>query len=206
MRRFAIAALVCAALTAAHASETYEIDSVHSDVSFKIRHLVSRVKGGFKEFSGKIDLDRSDLTKAKVSFAIAAASIDTGNTRRDDHLRSSDFFEVEAHPRITFESTSVRKAAENLYDVTGKFTMHGVTKEITIPVEVLGFTSHPRFGDRAGFTTSFTLDREDYGITWNSAMDAGGFVLGRAVQCEINLETVKIEEPEPVEGQNQPKG
>lgn len=177
--------------TLAGAKETYTVDPAHSDVTFRVRHLVSYVTGSFGEFSGTILLNRDNLANSSVEFAIRAASIDTANQRRDEHLRSEDFFHADKFPDITFKSAKITKAAGDTYDVTGRLSMHGVTKVITVPVEVLGFVAHPQFGERAGFTASFSVNREDYGITWNMPMGADALVLGNEVRIQVNVEAMK---------------
>jgi len=176
---------------AAHAGEIYEVDSAHSDVTFKIRHLVSNVTGHFRDFSGEIDIDRENLVNSSVRFTIKTASIDTASDRRDKHLRSDEFFDVEKFSEITFVSTSIAKDGGDTYDVKGTFTLHGVAREITLAVKVLGFTSHERFGERAGFSSELTLDRTDYGITYNMPLDADTLVLGEEVRIEINIEAAR---------------
>lgn len=180
------AGLLILAAAIAQAADTYHVDRVHSAVAFKVRHIVSKVPGKFTDFDGLIVLDREDMTKSSVEFSIKAASIDTDNERRDGHLRSSDFFDVENHPEITFKSTAISKAGENKYNVTGEFTMRGTTKSITIPVEVLGLSGD---NSTAGFETSFTINRQDYGVKWNNAMEGGGMLLGDDVDVTINIES-----------------
>ena len=182
-----IAIVVCAGLCV-QAGETYKVDPAHSDVTFKVRHLVSNVTGHFRDFSGTMDIDRSNLASSSVEFNIKTTSIDTANERRDNHLRSEDFFNVEKFPEITFKSTGITKAKGDIYDVKGKFTMHGVSKDITVPVEVLGFVSAAKLGERAGFTAVMSLDRNDYGIGWNMPMGADSVVLGEEIYIEINIE------------------
>ena len=172
------------------------MDPSHSNVDFRIRHLISTVSGRFSAFSGTILLDTTDLTKSSVRFVIDAKSIDTANAKRDEHLRSADFFEVEKYPEIVFESTSIAKTGENAYAVTGNFTMHGVTKPITVPVTYLGSMTGPRGTPLAGFAAEVVLNRKDFGIVWNRALDAGGAVLGDEVTCRIALEAaVRKETP-----------
>jgi len=185
-------ALTILALAAAPAmADTYEIDKNHSDVTFRVRHLVSNVSGRFTDFAGQIEVDPAAPEKSSVKFTIQAASVDTSNERRDGHLRSEDFFHAEAHPEITFESSSVEPKGDDLYDVTGTLTMRGVSKEVTLPVKYLGSMKDNRGNEKAGFEIETTLDRKDYGILWNSALDTGGFVLGDEVQVHIGLETTK---------------
>jgi polyisoprenoid-binding protein YceI len=173
------------------AGDTYSIDAVHSDVSFKIRHLVSKTAGRFAEFSGNIDADFQNLEASSVEFVIQAGSIDTRDERRDNHLRSADFFDVENFPEITFTSHEITKSGDDSYAVAGTLTMHGVAKEITLPVTYLGQAKDPRGNVKAGFETSTTLDRKEFGISWNRALDSGGLILGDEVQISISLEVAK---------------
>ena len=175
--------------TAASAADTYTIDAGHSDVSFQVRHIVSQTRGTFDTFSGDIVMDVETPENSSVSFSIETASINTKNEDRDDHLRGEDFFDVTKYPTLTFESHSVRKVMENRFQVQGTLTLHGVSKEMTLPVEFHGSAKDPWGGTRAGFSVSTALDRQDFGITWNKALDQGGFVLGDEVKIEINLET-----------------
>lgn len=172
-------------------AESYKIDPGHSEVSFTIRHMVSQVRGRFKDFSGTINMDPKAPQKSSVDFTIKATSVDTANDDRDKHLRKADFFDVEKYPEITFKSDSVQPAGKDKYNVTGTLTMHGVSKKITLPVTFLGEAKDPWGGTRAGFETSTKLDRKEYGIVWNSAIDNGGVLLGDDVNVSINLETVK---------------
>lgn len=191
------AAVLAAPLFAAapaRAADTFEIDPVHSDVTFEIRHLVSRVGGQFGEFDGTISMDPEDPSSSSVEFRIDAASIDTRNERRDGHLRSEDFFWVEEHPEISFRSTGIEKTGESTYDVQGILTMRGVSKEITLPVELFGVMQDPWGNQRAGFGTETVLDRKDFGIEWNQALDQGGVVLGDDVTVRIRLEAVQAQE------------
>ena len=171
------------------AAGSYTIDPVHSDVSFKVRHLVSKVSGQFTEFDGAIVADFEKLDASSVEFTIKAASIDTKNEDRDNHLRSEDFFDVETYPEITFISSKITKSGNQTFAVTGTLTMHGVSKTVTLPVTFLGEIQGPRGGYVAGFEIETTIDRKDYGIIWNRALDAGGMILGDEIQITINLET-----------------
>lgn len=187
---FALAVGLCTAVFAQAASAaptTYSVDKTHSSVGFKIRHLVSKSAGRFDKFSGTIVADRADLTKSSIDLTIDATSIDTDNENRDGHLKSADFFDVEKYPTITFKSSKIEKAGEDLYNVTGDFTMRGVTKSIVVPVKVLGFTDGP--GGMAGFESTFTINRKDYGVEWNKTLDAGGFLLGDEVDVNITIES-----------------
>jgi polyisoprenoid-binding protein YceI len=173
-------------------AETYNVDKVHSNVEFKVRHMISTVVGKFTDFAGTVNADPANPTATTVEFTIQSASVDTAVPDRDKHLRSADFFDVEKYPTITFKSTKVAKTAtKDTYDVTGDLTMHGVTKRITIPVTFNGFQKDPWGNMRAGFELNTTLNRKDYGINWNKALDEGGFLLQDEIKITINLEAVQ---------------
>jgi polyisoprenoid-binding protein YceI len=172
-------------------ADTLNIDPAHSEVSFQIRHLVSQVRGRFNDFSGVIQMDPKNLAASSVDFHIKTTSIDTNQPDRDKHLRSADFFDVAKFPEITFKSKSITATGKNTYNVTGTLTMHGVSKDITLPVTYLGTVKDPFGSTRAGFGLETTLDRKDYGIVWNKAIDNGGVMLGDDVKIAINLESVK---------------
>ena len=174
----------------AAAQDLYTIDPSHSNVAFKVRHLVSKVGGEFTEFDGTITADFNNLDVSGVQFSIQAASLDTRNEDRDSHLRSVDFFDVEKYPEITFTSTKVTKIDKDSFAVAGILTMHGVSKPITLTVDYLGEMT-AMGGTRAGYELSTTLDRKDFGISWNRALDTGGFILGDDVVVNINLEVIK---------------
>ena len=178
-------------------ARTYTIDRSHSSVGFRIRHLVSNVDGRFKDFGGMVVYDPAAPEKSGIEMTVQAASIDTDTPRRDDDLRSENFFDVAKYPLLSFKSVSVQKKSPTELAVTGDLTMHGVTKRITIPIEVLG-TIPFRGGEKAGFATSFTVDRKDYGITWNRALDQGGTLLSDEVKVSIQLET-EWQPPKPAE-------
>lgn len=169
------------------AGEAWTIDKNHSSATFKVRHITANVVGQFREFDGAITLDRAKPAQSSVEFTIQSKSIDTGNANRDEHLRSADFFDVAKFPTISFKSTSVQPKSATEFDVTGDLTLHGVTKRVTLPVSFLGFAKGPR-GEKAGFEIETTLNRKDYGIVWNRALDEGGFILGDDVKVTINLE------------------
>ncbi len=190
-KRFAaIATFVLAA--APLFADTYVIDKNHSEATFKVRHLMSKVSGKFVDFAGTINVDSQKPAEGKVEFTIKAASIDTGVADRDKDLRSANFFDVEKNPEINFKSVSIKATArKNVYDVAGDLTMHGVTKRITLPVEFLGFAKDPWGFQRAGFSLETTLNRQDYGLNWNKALDNGGFLVGDDVDIAINIEAVK---------------
>jgi polyisoprenoid-binding protein YceI len=193
IRRFAIAVFFAVPLFAQTpaAPEVWVIDKAHSSAMFQVRQLVSKVPGYFRDLDAVIHMDRAQPARSSVEFTIKTASIDTRDADRDEHLRSPDFFEVSKYPEITFKSTSVAPKSKELFDVTGDLTMHGVTKRITIPVELVGFGRDPKGREIAGFTIATTLDRQDYNITWNRVLDEGGVLLGDDVKIEITLRVVK---------------
>jgi len=172
-------------------ADTFAIDPNHSEVSFQIRHLVSQVRGRFNDFSGTVQLDPKNLPASAVEFHIKAASIDTNVADRDKHLRSADFFDVAKYPEITFKSESIQPAGKDKYNVAGTLTMHGFSRKVTLPVTYGGQLKDHWGNTRAGFQIETTLDRKDYGIVWNKALDAGGAMLGDDVTIAINLETVR---------------
>lgn len=174
------------------AADTYTVDKMHSAAEFKIRHMVSQVGGKFDDFGGTVNVDRANPANSSVEFTIQTASVDTATPDRDKHLKSADFFDAEKYPTITFKSVKVAPTkTKDTYDVTGDLTMHGVTKRVTLPVVFLGFVKDPWGNERAGFELETTLNRKDYGIVWNQALDAGGYLLGEDVKIAVNLETVK---------------
>ncbi len=171
---------------------TYTIDQVHSDVSFKVRHLVSKTTGQFTDFDGTIVADFENLDASSVVFTIKAASIDTKNEDRDKHLRSGGLLRCRDLPGDhlhQLEDHQVRRP--DSFAVTGTLTMHGVSKTVTLPVTFLGEVKDPWGNTKAGFEIETTIDRKDYGIIWNKALDAGGMILGDEVEITINLETQK---------------
>lgn len=172
------------------AQGTYSIDTVHSNVGFKVRHLVSKTAGEFTDFDGRIIADFNDLDASSVELTIDAASIDTKNEKRDGHLRSEDFFDVEKHPEITFKSSKITRVDDDTFAVAGTLTMRGVAKEITLMVDFLGEMT-ALGSTRAGYELSTTLNRKDYGVSWNRALDAGGFLLSDEVEVDIALELIK---------------
>ncbi|MGD2115277.1 MAG: YceI family protein [Acidobacteriota bacterium] len=184
-------AVAFAAPASAATTRTYAIDPAHSEASFQIRHMFTQVRGEFNDFEGTIRMDPESPAESTVRFRIEAASIDTDNADRDKHLRSEDFFWVEKHPVITFESESIRPVGEGRYAVTGTLTMRGVSKRVTLPVEMLGVGTDPWGNTRAGFSAETRLNRKEYDINWNQALDQGGYILGDEVDIEIHVEAVE---------------
>lgn len=168
---------------------TWDIDPVHSDVSFTVRHMmVSKVRGHFGTFSGEITT-AENFTDSSVTATIDAASVDTNNEQRDQHLRSPDFFDVEKHPTWTFRSTGIRQDGDK-YLLDGELTIKGVTRPVTLDLEIGGFGPDAYGGTRAGFSASTTIDRNDFGVDIKMPMDGGGLVVGDKVQVNIEIEAV----------------
>ncbi|HEY5611891.1 MAG TPA: YceI family protein [Thermoanaerobaculia bacterium] len=188
MKTFAAVASLILALASPAPAETWTVDKAHSDVGFKVRHLVSNTTGTFRDFDGVFELDREKPTASRVAFTIKTSSIDTAVPDRDKHLRSEDFFDAEKHPEITFRSTKIRPTGKSSYVVEGLLTMRGVTKAVSLPVSFLGFIKDPWGNEKAGFETSVRINRKDFGIVWNKALDAGGALLADEVNVTINLE------------------
>jgi polyisoprenoid-binding protein YceI len=171
------------------AADTYQVDPAHSSVGFSITHMViNEVKGRFTEFAGTIAMNGGDI--AEIKGTIQTKSIDTSIAKRDDHLRSKDFFDVATHPTITFTSKKVERKGDRQF-VTGDYTMHGVTKEVTIPVTVRGPIKDMAGKDRIGLKGKLELNRKDYGLTWSRTLETGGLVVADEVEIELNAEAVK---------------
>lgn len=185
-----VAAQTAAVVAPATASTaiTYAADKAHAHVGFTVRHMMSQVRGSFGDFSATIVKDDANLAASSVDFKIQATSIDTANENRDKHLRSEDFFFVEKFPEITFKSSRVEKVSDTEYKVTGDFTMRGVTKVMTLPVILLGEMKTKEGKSVVGFSVNTKLDRKEFGINWNRALDAGGMLLSDEVAVEITME------------------
>jgi polyisoprenoid-binding protein YceI len=183
-------------LPALAAAATWTIDPDHSNVGFKIRHLmVSNVKGSFDKYTGKVELDEKDITKSKVDVSIETASINTNVQKRDEHLRSADFFDVAKYPAMTFVSKKVAKAGKDKLKVTGDLTLHGITKEVVLTVDGPSKESKDPWGNiRKGATATTTINRKDFGLTWNKALETGGVVVGEEVNIIIEIEMIKAKD------------
>ncbi len=186
-----ILAGVLAAAAPALAAENYQFDKAHTTVGFQIRHIFTMVSGKFTDFSGTIQVDRANPEKSSVEFTIQAKSIDTSEPRRDDDLRSANFFDIANHPTITFKSTSVKANGKESFLVTGDLTMHGVTKPVTLPVTLLGEGKDPWGNEKMGLETAVTLNRKDFGLTWNKTLESGGLLVGDEVKVQIAIEANK---------------
>jgi polyisoprenoid-binding protein YceI len=173
-------------------STEWEIDKPHTNVGFTVTHLViSDVTGRFNEFEGSIKSSGEEFEGAEINIVIQTASIYTDHEKRDNHLRSADFFNAEKNPQITFESSSFKKVSDNKYEITGDLNMNGVTREVVLDGTLKGVIKDPWGGTRAGFKAKTTIDRYDYDLKYNKALEAGGFLIGQEVDIEINIELKK---------------
>lgn len=171
---------------------TYTLDPAHTRIGFVARHaMVTKVRGSFDEFAGTAVLDGTYPANSRVEVTIEAASIDTRNAQRDEHLRGNDFLAMQEYPKITFASTGVRQAGETTFEVTGDLTIKGVTNEITIPFEFEGAAKDPFGNERVGFEGSVTINRRDYGVTWNAALEGGGVLVSDKVTLEFEISAIK---------------
>ena len=170
---------------------TWDIDVVHSEIGFSIRHLmVSKVKGRFSEFSGTFVTAENPL-ESSVEATVALSSVDTGNADRDAHIRSVDFFDVENHTTLAYHSTGIRYDEEEGFVVDGDLTLRGVTQSVPLHLEIHGFQPTTPFGDtRTGFTATAELDRRDFGVSFNSTLEGGGVALGHKVQITLEIEAI----------------
>ena len=172
----------------ATAVRTLDIDRSHSEVAFQVRHLLSKVRGRFNDFAGTIEFDPARPHDSRVEVVIQAASIDTGESARDNHLRTADFFEVEKFPTLTFKSTSVTPHGRDTYDVAGDLTIHGVTRRVTLPASYLGTAQDPWGTEKFVFEAELTLNRKDFGLLWNAALETGGFLVGDEVKVTLAVQ------------------
>ena len=172
----------------ATAVRTFQVDKAHSEVDFQVRHLITKVRGRFTDYSGAIEFDQGNPAHSKVDFTIQSASIDTAEPKRDAHLRSDDFFAAETFPTLTFTSTKITPRRGDLYDVEGDLTIRGITKRVVLPVTHLGIAKDPWGNEKLGFEAETTIDRKDFGLTWNAALEAGGFVVGDQVKVSLQIQ------------------
>jgi polyisoprenoid-binding protein YceI len=168
---------------------TWQIDPAHTDVAFSVRHLmISKVRGAFRDVAGTIATG-ADPLDSFVTAEIALASVDTGNDQRDAHLRSPDFFDVDNHPTMTFRSTRIRSNGAG-FDVDGELAIRGVTRPVTLALEITGMGPDAYGGTRAGFSASTTIDRTEFGLTWNAALETGGVVVSDLVTISLDVQAV----------------
>jgi len=169
---------------------TWSVDPSHTHIEFAVRHLmISTVKGRFAEFSGTVQMDPADLTTAQLKVAIDVASLDTRVADRDNHLRSADFFDVATYPSLTYVSRRVEKDGDD-YRIVGDLTIRGVTREIPLAVSLEGQAKDPWGNQRMAFAATTKINRADFGLTWNAALEAGGVVVGEEVRISIDVELI----------------
>ncbi|AIE60154.1 YceI family protein [Bacillus methanolicus] len=174
------------------AKTKWAIDTAHSSVEFSVKHMmIARVKGSFDNFSAAIEADPTDLTTANIEFNVDAASINTRNNDRDAHLRSADFFDAEKYPSLSFKSTKIVKTDDDEYEVTGDLTIRGVTRQETFTVTFEGQGKDPWGNEKAGFSAEGKINRSDYGLTWNAALETGGVLVGDQIKISLSIEAIK---------------
>ena len=174
-------------------AETWTIDPAHSSAQFSVRHMmVSTVRGEFTRLSGTVELDEKDVTRSSVEATIDATTIDTRNERRDNHLKSADFFDVANHPTITFKSTKLEKASDGRLKVAGDLTIRGVTRPVVLDVEALSpAVKDPQGNLRSGTSATTRINRKDFGVSWSANLDGGGLVVSDDVKITIDVELIK---------------
>ena len=176
----------------ANLSGSYALDATHTRLGFTARHaMVTKVRGQFEQFEGTAVLDAADPTKSSATVTFQIASITTGQAQRDEHLRTNDFFDAPSHPTGTFVSTSVAKTGEDTFDMVGDLTLKGVSKPVTISWEHTGTAKDPFGNLRAGFEGKTTINRKDWGITYNAALETGGVLISEKINLEFDVSAVK---------------
>lgn len=184
--------MTTATFAAERGTTQWSIDPSHTHVGFGVRHLmISTVRGRFAGVNGGVTLEDGSVGTASIDVTIDAASIDTGVAQRDDHLRSADFFDVARFPTLRFESRRIDRAGKDALRVTGDLTIRDVTREVQLDVGELGNVRDPWGGERAGYSASTRINRRDFGLTWNQALEAGGFVVGDEITLALEVELVR---------------
>jgi len=177
--------------TTERGTNVWQIDPTHSQAEFAVRHLmIATVKGRFRDIAGTVVVEDGDPTTAQVDVTIDVASIDTGVGQRDQHLRSADFFDTDRFPKLTFRSTGVERVGEDHYEVTGDLTIRDVTRPVTLDAHGLGSVRDPWGKERAGYTATARINRKDFGLSWNQALETGGVVVGDEVKITLEVELV----------------
>lgn len=173
------------------ATTKWSIDPTHSEVGFKVKHMMfTNVSGKFKTYDAEITTEDDDFTKSEILFSADINSIDTNNTDRDNHLKSADFFDAENHPKLTFKSLSLTKSGDE-YQLTGELTLHGITKTVKLDAEVSGLLKDPWGNTKVAMNISGKINRKDWGLNWNSALETGGVLVGEDVKLNIELQLLK---------------
>ena len=188
-----ISTIIALALPTFAFATTWTIDPDHSNVGFKVRHLmVSNVKGNFDKHTATVEINDKDITKSKVEVSIDTNSINTNVQKRDEHLRSADFFDVAKYPTMTFVSKKVAKAAKDRLKVTGDLTLHGVTRQVVLDVDAISKESKDPWGNiRRGTTATTKIDRKDFGLTWNKGLETGGVLVGDEITITLEIEMIR---------------
>ena len=170
----------------------WSIDTAHSEIGFKVKHMMfTNVSGNFEKFDASIETEGDDFTTAKFDFSGETSSITTGNADRDNHLKSADFFDAEQFQKLTFKSTSFEKIEESDYKLTGDLTLHGVTKPVKLDVEFGGLAKDPWGNTKVGLSATGKINRKDWGLNWNSALETGGVLVGEEVKLNIELQFIQ---------------
>ena len=171
----------------------YQLDASHSHIGFAVKHMmISTVRGQFRRYTAELEIDEQDFTRSRFTGVIEVASIDTQEGQRDDHLRSGDFFDAEHHPTMTFKSSRIERKGDD-YVVHGDLTIRGTTREVALDVEYAGTSKDPWGNMRTGFSATGTIDRKDFGLTWNAALETGGILVGEKIKLHLDIEAVKQE-------------
>ena len=193
MRKTILSVLAVALLlTASVSAQSWQVDLAHSSVGFSVSHLViSKTTGTFNEFEGKVNFDGENLSKGSVEFTIKVASLDTDDEKRDGHLKTADFFDVEKYPNMAFKSKSITDAQDGKFKITGELTIKDVTKEVTFDCEYRGTVKDPWGGTRAGFSAGTTINRQDFNIAFSKLLEAGGLMVGNDVAISLEIELVQ---------------
>ena len=191
-KRLVPAVALSLVLSAGVSAAEWNIDQAHSSIGFSVTHMViSKVPGHFSKFEGTASFDPANVAGGQVAITIQTASISTDNEKRDDHLRSADFFDAETYPEITFTSTKVIPGDGKKFQIIGDLTIRGVTKPVTFDAELIGTVKDPMGSNRAGFSATTTINRQDFGVNWSRALDSGGLVAGDKVDINVSLELVE---------------
>ncbi len=178
---------------------SWKIDNAHSQIEFTVRHMmISNVRGRFERFGGTVEFDEADPTQSTVEVEIEAASINTKDAKRDGHLRSADFLDAEQYPTVTYKSQRIEKVDDRHGRIVGDLTIRGQSREVVLDVEYSGQAKSPWGSMSAGFTARTKLNRKDWALTWNVALETGGVLVGDEVNVEVELEIVKVQDTEPV--------
>ena len=173
-------------------TNTYNLDTTHSAIGFSVRHLLfAKVRGRFAQWSGTLELNEADLTHSRVQVSIDATSIDTGTADRDQHLKSPDFFDVAQFPTLSFKSSRIEALDGDRYRVHGDLTIRDTTREVVLESEFSGKAKDPWGNERVAFTAKASIDRRDFGLKWNQALETGGVVVGERVEIELEVQAVK---------------